>query len=932
MDQFGSDIINEEVSTTVDKLRQQRLKRGECPTCQRKTHKVSRFRNKRDPLTVEGEVVNGICLRCNIPDIRIPSSVKAPSKAAPVRVPDTFVCDDDITVASEITMDTLFIEQQVPKRSNRYNSKPFESVSEETPMTNFRKHDDQVPTDIVGYQRDRRDRDRGQHSMPRVADDEEEEEEDKKWMATQRRQRFHPMSREMYKFNSERSLGIESIGKESTDGSENSSEYFGPPKLHPLSRELYRFTSERSLDVSSIPKQHSDRSLSLDEATQNEGLNANSGKVDNRRSSLMTREPSTTSMSGVSSDSSDGQRIKTLLRGSTGASTKKGGKLQMQADEDDASEKKNNRCIPSDSFAPASVKPAESKGKRPNRFSLRQVDPNRFSLNAKDLRRASDPTDPTGLEMEMRNSRNWNSVDILRDAAAEANGERFNIDDFRKEMEAEMRAKNSQSSQQEPEVHTSPKVSTKKTTTSTDEVPLTMSSFSSPPSAADETKKADRSAASGLREKIELAGDVLNALQIICDALHMHSSSKEVAQVCCTALANLSASSETREIITAHGAINDLFSCIKAEFDCAEVDREAFRALCNLSDSSSETKQIISCDLDTIIATFYLHEKDKYIQSATCSILQQLSVDVICRTMIMAFPEIFDVLGSVIQANPSKKTIEMHACSLLRNLALEENGDSTLRSASFVPFVMMAMAAHANNEELIENACFFLSTVGFKQPEGFGELCTEDGIKCIIKTLQNIDTSASLLEACCFALYAAIRGSDEHKKLCLSTGAIDAIICLILVHPHETSLLETALTVLMSLSSQKKCVTAIVNSGGIGSVVATMRSNPTCSGIIKRGSRFISNVVERDPTFANEAVPAVVSILSCIRDQVHDQILVEELCKSLHYLVLVSENWADRIISADGVSVIEIAMKRNESNARIVHECDVLLQILSNIT
>ena len=110
----------------------------------------------------------------------------------------------------------------------------------------------------------------------------------------------------------------------------------------------------------------------------------------------------------------------------------------MQADEDDASQKKNNRCIPSDSFAPASVKPAESKGKRPNRFSLRQVDPNRFSLNMEDLRRASDPTDPTGFEMEMRNSRNWNSVDILRDAAAEANGERFNIDDFRKEMEAEL--------------------------------------------------------------------------------------------------------------------------------------------------------------------------------------------------------------------------------------------------------------------------------------------------------------------------------------------------------------------------------------------------------------------------------------------------------------------------------------------------------------
>jgi len=417
-------------------------------------------------------------------------------------------------------------------------------------------------------------------------------------------------------------------------------------------------------------------------------------------------------------------------------------------------------------------------------------------------------------------------------------------------------------------------------------------------------------------------------VQTLCDALHMHSSSKEVSLVCCKALADLSASSWTRDIIFGHGAINDLFACIKAEFGSPEVNREAFRTLVSLSDSSSQVKQVISCDLDTIIATFYLHEADSYIQVATCSILQRLSVDEICRTMMMAFPEIFDVLGSIIQANPNKRTVEMDTCSLLRNLSLEEDGDLMLR---FVPFVMIAMAAHVGSMEIFENACFFLSTVGLKQSEGFGALCTEDGIKCIIHTLQNNDTSTSLLEACCLALYAAINDSGEYKKLCLSTGAIDAIICLMMVNPHKTSLLEAALTVLASLSSKKKCVAAIANAGGIGSVATSMRSNPTCSGIIRHGSRFIKNVVKTDPAFANEAVPAVVSILSCIKEQVHDQVLIEELCKSLHYLVLVSENWADRIISADGIAVIETTMKENDSNRKIVHECDVLLQILYNI-
>lgn len=1228
-DLLGSNIIDKDIAHgTVDDVRHQRIKRGECPTCQRKTHRVknSRFRSKREPLTVEGEVVNGICLRCN-PLTKTPSAITAPSKAASAKsarvkeVPDTFVCDDDFTVASEITLDT-YIEQQVPRRSNRYNSKPFESVSEETPMTNFRRDDDKVPTDIEGFRHGRRDRGRGQPSMPRVADADDEdgdEEDDNKWIATQRRQRFHPMSREMYLFTSERSLGVESTstGVESNDGSENSTEHFGPPKnVHPFSRELYRFQSERSLlsnnessqssEQNKLQRQPSDKSLTLDEVIQNERVPTN-----NPRMSSMKREPSTTSMSAVSSDSgysSDGQKIKSLSQDFI-SSGKKEQKVQTQADVDGALQKNDH------SFTPAPLererKPSE---RRPSRFSLR------YSLNLKDLpldkRRASDPS--YDFETELRNSRNWNSLDILRDAATEANGEKFNLQDFRKEMEAELMAK---SSEKEPDVHSLPNDAMKETTSVTDELSSSMrTSLSSPPSAvvrlsgnlkdrpplpnngmkettiiAEEhssTKSSSSSPPSAVvrlgvnlkdrppprrrasvatydveterlnfrnwssldilrdaaaeangekfnlqdfrkeieaikcfRKEIEAelmgndnkndavketatmtdelssstksssrrfglnlkhhpprrrrasvatcdfeverrisrnwssldilrdataeangeqfnlqdfrkemeaeqmakgnqqksgvnsspneatkemntsteelssiksslsspssavvtarttdhpavselsAGDIIHALQdysptdssaccaffeeacarlaelalitdnhthlvelgvvqTLCDALHKHSSSKKVSLGCCAALANLSASSSTRDIMFGHGVIDDLFACIKAEFDCPEVDREAFRALVSLSDSSSETKQIISCDLDTIIATFYLHEADKYIQVATCSILERLSVDAICRTMIMAFPEVFDVLGSIIQTNPNKKTIEMDACSLLRNLSLEEVGGSSLRSVSFVPFVMITMAAHVDNKEIFENACFFLSTVGVKQPKGFGALCTEDGIKCIIHALQNNDTAISLLEACCLALRAAINDSDEHKKLCLSTGAIDAIICLIMVYPHKTSLLEAALTVLVSLSSKKKCVAAIAKAGGIGSIAMAMRSNPTCSGIIRNGSRFVKNVVKADHDFANETVPAAVSILSCIKEQVNDQVLVEELCKSLHYLVLKSENWADRIISADGIAVIETAMKHNDKNRKIVKECDVLLKILYNI-
>lgn len=1173
MDQFGS--VNEEDSGTVERRREQRIKRGECPTCQRKTHKISRFRGKREPLTVEGEVVNGICLNCN-PLTK--SSSRPPPTAA--SVPDAFECDDDVTVASEITLDTCIIEQQASKRSSRRET--FESVSEESPMTEFKsRDDDQIPTNIIGSQR-------GHRVMSRLVEEEDDdEEEDEKWKKQQRRQKFHPMSTEMYLFNSERSLGIDSTGT-GTDGSENSSEHFRPPKLHPLSKYIYN-TSERSLSVS---MNQSDQSLS----TESQNVSSNgSGKDGKLMSSHMKREQSTNSLlSSDSGYSSDGERIKNLLQGSPSVKTKVCENLALtvahnQADKDDSVRQRDN-----DSFKPAAVKPAA------NRFSLQQVEQNRFSLTLNDLPRsklrASDPTD-YNYEIEFQHLRNWDSADILRDAAKEANGENFNMDDFIKEMEEEREKQaNTQSDSDDIPPHvatetTSPAIEAMFSSLSTsadeanmtkainkrkgrelstsitqvasiEDIPVIIQCVKTRPTAvctekafqtlflvstnpdqegrlarekilssdgmetlisslwehidndqvlralfhalwalsvfdlSDDSNTAvtlikiadcsviegmfaamqmhatdltileagfdivgrlagllpadascfnsaidvisglmrnmdikSRSYSSGVfalnslcqssvtrkrefansiscyeairrvlatksvslrrREiacsvlwvvtsdrvsvsalKFELAQDIIDVLQgfsssetqeckgffeaacgtlanlaldtdnhaqlvkigvvqVLCEAVETHSSSEDIMLVCCTAFANLTASNVGVGTSNAEtqGAINALFSCIKAKIECLEVIREAFRAINNLADKSPEVKQIISSDLDTVISTYIRYKDDKYMQSTTCSMLGRLSCDITCRKVMISIPEIYDVLARIIEANPSVKLIEAQACLILRNISSQE---SVARSISFVPFVMIAMTTHIDSEEMLENAFFFLSNVGSNEPKGFSQLCTEDGVRCIINAMQTYPTSKSLHEACCGALHVAIRDSDEHKTFCVSAGAIDAIICVMLVHPHDTSVIENALSVLVTLSSQDKCVKAISDVGGINTVVEIMRSNPVSPSIIDYGSRFITSMVEADPEYTNEAVPGITSILTFMKQQTQNEPLIEALCKSLHSLVLASENCADRVISADGVTAIETILNEHENNTVIVQQCNSLLHVLRN--
>ena len=69
MDQFGSIAAGTSSDyhqqANIERRREQRIKRGECPNCRRKTHKVSRWgKKRREPLTIDGEVDNGNCLQC----------------------------------------------------------------------------------------------------------------------------------------------------------------------------------------------------------------------------------------------------------------------------------------------------------------------------------------------------------------------------------------------------------------------------------------------------------------------------------------------------------------------------------------------------------------------------------------------------------------------------------------------------------------------------------------------------------------------------------------------------------------------------------------------------------------------------------------------------------------------------------------------------
>ena len=121
MEAIGLDIGE----TNRRNLSQRRIKRGECPTCGIRTHKIGMF-GKKTPLTIQGDCVYGRCLRCKpVEGYQIrPPVATLPLASEPMGVGRDIIVDivdDDDSVVSGITMDPALKSSSVPWMPGRFD-------------------------------------------------------------------------------------------------------------------------------------------------------------------------------------------------------------------------------------------------------------------------------------------------------------------------------------------------------------------------------------------------------------------------------------------------------------------------------------------------------------------------------------------------------------------------------------------------------------------------------------------------------------------------------------------------------------------------------------------------------------------------------------------------------------------------------------------
>lgn len=168
--------------------------------------------------------------------------------------------------------------------------------------------------------------------------------------------------------------------------------------------------------------------------------------------------------------------------------------------------------------------------------------------------------------------------------------------------------------------------------------------------------------------------------------------------------------------------------------------------------------------------------------------------------------------------------------------------------------------------------------------------------------MQIIPESSSVQLATCKALNSIILESEAHMKIAMSLGVVDATICLILVHPHDVMVLQEAIKVLGNLCDLKSCLDEMAEKGGITTVIDAMRSNSSSVELIITGAGFIRSM---NAQYADASSGCIIPIISCMNSHPESKELIVESCCALKSLVAKSEYCKERVLVANGRSILE---------------------------
>jgi hypothetical protein len=415
--------------------------------------------------------------------------------------------------------------------------------------------------------------------------------------------------------------------------------------------------------------------------------------------------------------------------------------------------------------------------------------------------------------------------------------------------------------------------------------------------------------------KTQAHRNVINAdatIALALDVMRFQTENSGALTEACCLVSNLVFAARSVDTLVVSGAIDVLINAMISSQDDPCLVEEGMRALVGLCEQSESTKDALVVPLTV---SKLLRLQDKYKESPMFQHLYCLLLYQMCRSKNLQLAQLSEILGSIsslILVHLTSERVQDAVCSVLRMISQTEGGLAVMGSSNILSLVVAIMDQHKASKVIQLNACCVLWNVTSKSPhiQVFDTRC----VGSLIRAIQTHLDCSAVAELACSALWSLIYGSDDMKSQLINTeGGIDALTCVLVMHPTIPVLLESAVGVLSSLSASKDLAKAAVSVQSIEAVSDVLRNNNRNRRLMHFCTLFLKNSVVAKPEHVaavKDTIPTVIKFLK--EDEIHDPEFQMCACAFLMVVASASSDCRAYIESLDGVRLLLHMMETSQ--------------------
>mmetsp|Transcript_29896 Transcript_29896/g.45304 ORF Transcript_29896/g.45304 Transcript_29896/m.45304 type:complete len:793 (+) Transcript_29896:257-2635(+) len=258
------------------------------------------------------------------------------------------------------------------------------------------------------------------------------------------------------------------------------------------------------------------------------------------------------------------------------------------------------------------------------------------------------------------------------------------------------------------------------------------------PAESDVQEKA-LSALSNLGAAAENQEKILNSdtLEQIVAAMNKHAENSVVQSKACSALTNLASYDSTlkREIMNKNGGGAVVISMIMHPEDI-ELQEKALRALRNICANNDENKVEVANvgGIDAVISAMQVHRDEAGVQEAGAWTLSNLAVNPQNKAIIGDSGGI-DVVVRAMWVHSDNDGVQEWCCRALWTLSVDAQNRLVMMEVGCISAIVNAMQAHTNVATVQEKGCGVLSNLAATDDEIRIKIVEEEGLDAIIMAM-----------------------------------------------------------------------------------------------------------------------------------------------------------------------------------------------------